>query len=96
MKALVARLVPGRGDKNQSFQAMYVSEEQRVRLIAQMQEPEVQAARPFRQGDNLGWMMIEFWVDNEEVIETAAKSLAKSIGVELKHGDFSHADVFGA
>lgn len=95
MKALVARLVPPAGDKNWSFQTVHQTPEQRTQVLVAMRDDQVQACRPFRQGDSPEWLMIEFWTDDADKIKIAANHLAGAIQAELKHGDFTREEVLG-
>jgi hypothetical protein len=91
---LVAKLVPPHMDKSYSFQAHGLTPEQRDLVLRALQLPEVELAKPFRQGDTGSWLMIEFWTDDREVIQAAAQGLARTIGVhDLQEGDFTRKDI---
>lgn len=54
-------------------------EEIRPSLLSLMRTPIVQRAKPFLQGDCLGWLMVEFHTDNEDAILTAAAFISTAL-----------------
>lgn len=92
-KAMIAKHVPPHGDKNHSFQAQFITAEQREKILIEMRSELVQRAEPFKQGDQPGWIMIEFWVSDMELINDAMRALAQSVDAELLYGDFTRKEL---
>jgi hypothetical protein len=90
---LVARQIGPKAGKGHSFQAVMVNEEQLGDLRAAMSEPQVKAAHPFLQGNSGGWIMIEFWTKDIEVIDVACQVLVEALGVPLLFGDFTRPEL---
>lgn len=73
-------LVEPKSDKGWNLQvisqdklmAAHAWEEIRETLLSLINTPLVKRAKPFLQGDCLGWLMVEFWTDNENDILNAA------------------------
>jgi len=70
-------LVAPHMDKGWSFQVSEtyptpLAPEIRESLLRLMDTPLARRAKPFLQGDCLGWLMVEFWTDNENDILNAA------------------------
>lgn len=84
---LVAKKIPPRLGKGVSFQVINLNQEQREELILTMRSDEVKQAHPFLQGDQDGWLMIEFWSQDAELVEKCCKLLAQSINVDITGGD---------
>lgn len=57
----------------------HLSSEIRESLLSLLNTPIVRRAKPFLQGDCLGWLMVEFWTDDEDAILTAANFLEISL-----------------
>lgn len=92
--AMIAKLVPPNMDKNFSFQMMNASPEQREAVLVAVMTPTVKLAQPFRQSDSNGFLMIEFWVSDREVIQRAANALAACVGIQtLQEGHFTRKDI---
>lgn len=81
---LECRLVPPHAGKWWSFQVStsppeHIPPEVRETLLSVMNTPLVRRAKPFLQGDCLGWLMIEFWTDSENDIVNAASFMESSL-----------------
>ena len=44
----------------------------------------LRAAQPWIQGDQAGWIRVEFWSDNESILLDSMMYLAGEVGVEIK------------
>lgn len=92
-KVKIARLVPPSGDKHWSFQAINLSTEEVSAIRGGLRREAVAPARPFLQGCDGGWVMVEFWVASEQLARAAAADLAELLGVALIDGNFTRADL---
>lgn len=65
-------------DKGWSFQVSAITSEYhlnpeiRETLLSLMNTPFARRAKPFLQGDCFGWLMVEFWTDDEKIIAEVA------------------------
>lgn len=89
----VARLVPPHADKNWSFQAVNVAEDDVWTVRGAFSNKVVKAANPFLQGNSGGWVMVEFWTKDKAVIDAAAKVLFDSFKLPVIEGDFTREDL---
>lgn len=70
-------LIPPHMDKGWAFTVSAIPPEQipselRESLLILMGTPIAKRANPFLQSDCLGWIMIEFWIDDENTIANVA------------------------
>ncbi len=89
----LARLVPPHADKNWSFQAINLTEDDVYKIRAAFPHAAVQPASPFLQGNSGGWAMVEFWTKDKKVIDTAAKHLFDVFRLPVVEGDFTRKDL---
>lgn len=94
MPARIAKLVPPTGDKHHSFQIANRDEGDEQLARNSVLHPDVAAARPFIQGMDRTWLMIEFWTDDEEKITKACDALSKLFKIEYTHGQFTREEIF--
>lgn len=93
MSQRLAKLVPPHMDKHHSFQMIGALPEDIIRVRVALQDPQVKAVRPFLQGESRDWMMVEFWSDDLELIQIAAKHLADCVELDLLHGNFDRSEL---
>ena len=89
----IAKLVPPCSDKNWSFQVVNRLEDHDLLARVAMTKEEVRNAKPFLQGLDSTWLMVEFWTDDISAIRTAAGLLAQQLNLVLGEGNFSRADI---
>lgn len=89
----IAKLVPPRYDKNWSFQVVNRLEDHDLLVRVAMTKEEIRNAKPFLQGLDSTWLMVEFWTDDISAIRTAAGLLAQQLNLVLGEGDFSRTDI---
>lgn len=72
-------------DKHWSFQILadsenppHIDSEIRDSVLRMMRSPVVKRANPFLQDDCLGWLMIEFWTEDENAIIEASTLLQET------------------
>lgn len=90
---VIARLVPPHLDKNWSFQAHDVTQDDVWRIRCAFSDAAVKTARPYLQGNSNNWVMVEFWTKDKAVIDAAAKHLFGLFDLEVREGDFTRADL---
>lgn len=93
MNQRLAKLVPPHMDKHHSFQMIGALPEDIIRVRVALQAPQVKAVRPFLQGESRDWVMVEFWSDDLELIQIAAKHLADCVDLDLLHGNFDRSEL---
>lgn len=91
--APVARLVPPHADKNWSFQAVNVSEDDVYRIKRAFSHPAVCDTSPFLQGNSRGWVMVEFWTKDKAAIDRAAQHFFGLFKLAVVEGDFTREDL---
>lgn len=89
----IARLVPPHADKNWSFQAVGVVEDDVRQIRGAFFTESVKAANPFLQGNSGDWVMVEFWTKDKALIDAAARQLFALVGQELREGDFTREEL---
>lgn len=77
------------GDKGHSFQAVQITPDQLGDLRVAMASAVVKAANPFLQGNSDGWIMIEFWTNDFDVVNAACQNLADALHTPLLQGGFT-------
>lgn len=92
-KKMIAKMIPPHMDKHWSFQAINVTEEQVDDVRLAFAAPQVKQAEPFLQGNNGGWLMVEFWTKNLEDIINAGKYLFKLFDLPFSEGQFTRKEL---
>ena len=92
-KKMIAKMIPPYMDKNWSFQAINVTKDQVDDIRLAFAAPEVSKANPFLQGDNGGWVMVEFWTKNLEDIINAGKYFFKLFDLPFSQGQFTRKEL---
>ena len=80
-------------DKNWSFQAINVTKDQVDDIRLAFASPEVSKANPFLQGDNGGWVMVEFWTKDAIDIYKASKYLFDLFDLPFSEGQFTRKEL---
>jgi len=79
-----AKLVSPHMDKGWSLQFFDCDEKVRNSVIGTVMDANTRVGcRAFLQGDFEGWMMVEFWTDDEDRILQAAEYFARATGVPI-------------
>ena len=79
------KLCEPHGDKGWSFQVFatntppILAPDIRDSLVSLIRTPLARKAKPFLQGDCVGWLMVEFWTDNESDIAMVSAFLERSL-----------------
>lgn len=89
----LARLVPPHFDKNWSFQAINLTEDDVWKIRSAFSHAAVQPASPFLQGNSGGWAMVEFWTKDKKAIDAAAKHFFDVFQLPFIEGDFTRKDL---
>ena len=86
-----AKLTPPECGKNWSVHFLGLTEQVRNKILsafhrmAYNHESMFKKANPFLQGDSDGWMMIEFWTDNQNSIIDACLELENTLNICIEH-----------
>lgn len=89
----MARLVPPHADKNWSFQAVNVEEDDVWAIRGAFSNEVVKKASPFLQGNSGGWVMVEFWTKDKDIIDAAAKVLLGLLNLAVVEGEVTREDL---
>jgi len=91
----IAKFVQPHSDKHFSFQIIFPDNNlpKSYVFVGLMNQPDVKKARPFLQGHNGNWAMVEFWTDDESVARDAASKFAQHFKVEMGEGDFTRKEL---
>lgn len=92
-KKMIAKMIPPHMDKNWSFQAINVTKDQVDNIRLAFSAPEVKKANPFLQGDNGGWVMVEFWTKDAIDIYNASKYLFDLFELPYAQGQFTRKEL---
>lgn len=93
-KKMIAKMVPPQMDKHWSFQAINANEEKVTKIIqAAFSDPQVENAKPFLQGSNGGWIMVEFWTHNPTAVLNAGKYLFDLLELPYAEGQFTREEL---
>jgi hypothetical protein len=92
-KKMIAKMIPPHMDKHWSFQAVNVTEEQVKEVRAAFHAPQVKQAEPFLQGNNGGWLMVEFWTNNPTAVLNAGKYLFDLFELSYAEGQFTRKEL---
>ena len=90
---MIAKMIPPHMDKHWSFQAINVTEEEVDDVRLAFTAPQVKQAEPFLQGNNGGWLMVEFWTKDLEDIINAGKYLFKLFDLPFSEGQFTRKEL---
>ena len=93
MEKRIARLVPPRADKHWSFQMVRASKDDVRRIQGAFTADGIIEAKPFLQGNDGGWVMVEFWTWDKAIIHAAASRLFDMFGLEVREGDFTREEL---
>lgn len=79
-----AKLVAPQMDKGWSLQFFDCDSALRGRVIGGVMDTnKIVGCRAFLQGDSDGWLMVEFWTDDEDAILRGAEHLSDIAGVPI-------------
>lgn len=93
MKHRFAKLVPAHMDKNLSFQMINTQPGDNSKIAHAFSADEVRPAQPFLQGCSGGWVMVEFWNPDKEVVQKAAKHLFELFDLPYLEGEFTREEL---
>lgn len=93
MKKIIAKVIAPYADKNWSFQLINATEQTVGKIRVAFNHPEVKQAEPFLQGNNGGWVMVEFWTKDLAKIVKACNRLGDLLKVQFTQGEFTRKEL---